>query len=265
LHLVRTEDYAWLHAVTTPPLFTASARRLAQEGVSPGDADRAVAEIERVLADEGPLGRAALRERVAALGIRTERQAMIHILLLASLRGLIVRGPMTGNDHAYVLVRDWLGPVEPVDRDQALAELARRYLAGHAPATDRDLARWAGIGLRDARAGLKAIEVDERDGGLLALPGAPAAAELPPPRLLGSFDPVLLGWTSRDWIAGAEQVVLVRNGIFRAFALVGGRAAGVWGLPAGRVRLDPFKELAAADAAALEADAQDVVRFLAAA
>ena len=35
LHLVRSEDYAWLHAVTTPLLLTGNARRLAQEGVTP--------------------------------------------------------------------------------------------------------------------------------------------------------------------------------------------------------------------------------------
>jgi hypothetical protein len=103
-----------------------------------------------------------------------------------------------------------------------------------------------------------------RDDGLLALAGAPPAAELPPPRLLGSFDPVLLGWTSRDWIAGAHQVVVVRNGIFRPFALVDGRAAGVWGIPAGSVKLEPFRALSAAAAGALENDAQDVERFLAA-
>src|SRR5205085_11189747 len=54
LHLVRSEDYPWLHALTTPPHFTGNARRLAQEGVPPDDADRGVAAIERTLADEGP-------------------------------------------------------------------------------------------------------------------------------------------------------------------------------------------------------------------
>src|SRR4051812_47885250 len=117
LHLVRREDYPWLHAVTTPPLFSASSRRLAQEGVEPAAADRGVAAIESALAEEGPLTRHQLRERVAAAGVRTEGQALVHVLLLASLRGLIVRGPMTEGKHAYVLVRDWLGAPGPVDRD----------------------------------------------------------------------------------------------------------------------------------------------------
>src|SRR5215510_15658806 len=52
LHLVRTEDYRWLHPLTTPPLLRGNARRLAQEGVPPDDAERGVAVIERSLAAE---------------------------------------------------------------------------------------------------------------------------------------------------------------------------------------------------------------------
>src|SRR5439155_4362698 len=133
-----------------------NARRLRQEGVTEAAAERSVAIVERALADEGPLTRAQLGERLAAAGVRTQGQALVHLLMLACLRGLTVRGPMIGREHAYALVRDWLGEARPVDRDRALAELARRYLAGHGPAGDRDLARWAGLPLRDARAGLAA-------------------------------------------------------------------------------------------------------------
>ena len=264
LHLVRSADYPWLHALTTPPLGTGNARRLAQEGVSERLAERGVAVVERSLADEGPLTRAQLRERVEAAGVPTGGQALVHVLMLASLRGLTVRGPMIGREHAYALVRDWLGESRPVDRDQALAELARRYLAGHGPAGDRDLARWAGLPLRDARAGLEAIatELEQRPDGLVDLAGRPVAAELPPPLLLGSFDPVLLGWTSREPILAPHQAVVTVNGLFRPFALVGGRAAATWGISAGEVVLEPFRRLARADAAALEADARDVLRYL---
>ncbi|MFI5080505.1 MAG: DNA glycosylase AlkZ-like family protein, partial [Streptosporangiales bacterium] len=98
LHLVLAEDYWWLHQLTTPQLATGNARRLAQEGVPPADADRAVGVIERSLAADGPLTRAELRERVTAAGVRTVGQAMVHILALATLRVLTVRGPMRGGE-----------------------------------------------------------------------------------------------------------------------------------------------------------------------
>src|SRR5579859_4285836 len=213
LHLVRAEDYWWLHPLTTPPMLRGNTRRLAQEGVPPDDAERAVAVIERALAAEGPLTRAQLAGRIAGARVRTEGQAIVHLLALASLRGLMARGPTVGRDHAYVLVRDWLGTPPGVgaafDRDRALAELAARYLAGHGPASDRDLAKWAGLPLGDARRGLAAIagRLADRDDGLAALAGQDARDDgcpLPPPRLLGAYDPVLLGWASREPIVGAH-------------------------------------------------------------
>jgi len=267
LHLVRSEDYWWLHGLTTPPLFTGSARRLAQEGVPPAAAERGVAVIERALTDDGPLTRGQLRERIAGAGVRVEGQALVHILMLASLRGIAVWGPMMGAEHAYVLVRDWLGaPPAMVDRDTALAQLARRYLSGHGPASDRDLAKWAGLPLRDAWHGLSAIgsQLAERHDDLVDLAGRQPHEPLLPPRLLGAFDPLLLGWTSREPLLGPHQAALVTmNGIFRPFALVRGRAVATWGMPDRMVVLTPFARLAPAGAAALAAEAADVERFLA--
>jgi hypothetical protein len=266
LHLVRSEDYPWLHALTTPPLLSSSTRRLRQEGVTEAAAEHGVETIERALADEGPLTRAQLRERLEAAGVRTEGQALVHLLFLTTLRGIAVRGPMAGLEHAYVLVRDWLGEQKPVDREAALAELARRYLVGHAPASDRDLARWAGLPLRDARAGLAAIaaELVEREDGLVELAGSPAPAPLPPPCLLGAFDPLLLGWTSREEVVGPHKLLVTNNGIFRPFALVAGRAVATWRLAGGRVTIEHLEKVKKKEAAALEAEAQAVLDFMAA-
>ncbi len=265
LHLVRSEDYPWLQALTTPPLRTSCTRRLRQEGVSAEQGERALKTIERALAGEGPLTRHQLRERLDSAGVPTAGQALIHLLFLAAVRGVAVRGPMVGKDHAYVLVRDWLGGAPEVDRDAALAELARRYLAGHAPADDRDLARWAGLPLRDARAGFAAIasELVERGDGLVHLAAAPPAAEVPGPRLLGAFDPLLLGWTSRERVLGPHTHLVTINGIFRPFALVKGRAVATWRLSRGRVAIEPLGKVSKAAGAALTADAADVERFMA--
>jgi hypothetical protein len=265
LHLVRTEDYWWLHPLTAPQVGTGNARRLAQEGVPPLDAERGVATVTAALTADGPLTRGQLRERVAAAGVRTEGQALIHILLLASIRGLIVRGPVVGKEQAFVLVQDWLGTPPPaLDREVALGELARRYLAGHAPAADIDLAKWAGIGLRDARLGLARCGAVERPDGLAELPATPppSPATLPPPRLLGAFDPLLLGWASRDPITGPHKQIVTTNGLFRPFALSDGRAVATWTFAGGQVTLAPFAPLPQETEAALETDATDVTRFL---
>ena len=38
------------------------------------------------------------------------------------------------------------------------------------------------------------------------------------------FDPLLLGWTSREEVVGPHRMLVTINGIFKPFALVAGRA-----------------------------------------
>jgi hypothetical protein len=207
--------------------------------------------------------RAQLRDVLDRAGVRTAGQALVHVLFRATLDGLIVRGPLMGDDHAFVLVAEWLGKRPKLDRGQALAELARRYLTAHGPASEGDLSNWARVTLRDARAGLSAIagEIERRPDGLLDLRGK-ESADLPPPLLLGPFDPLLLGWRSREFVLGDAQGVVTTNGIFRPIALVDGRAAGTWRMPGGRVQLELWGEMRADISEALNRESLAVEAFL---
>jgi hypothetical protein len=271
LHLVGRDDYPWLLGLTAPTRLSTNRRRLAQEGVAPKDAERAVKIVERALAEAGPLTRPQLAERIAARGIRTEGQATPHLLHLAALRGVAVLGPLREDgSHAFALARDWLGAAPSpelagAERDAALAELALRYLAAHGPAAPADLAAWSGLALRDARAGLKAIasELAERDDDLVDLAAREPAPDAVPARLLAAFDPYLLGWKDRAFAVPARHARRVHpgGGMLRATATVDGRAVATWSSVGGEVRLEPFGRLPAGGRAALEADADDIARF----
>jgi hypothetical protein len=264
LHLIASEDEPLLHALTTPQLRTSSERRLAQLGVSEAATQRGLKAIVKALAGNGPMTRAQIRGVLESANVPSAGQALVHVLFRATIDGLIVRGPMIGSDHAFALVADWLGKRPKVERDKALPELARRYLAGHAPADERDLARWAQIPLRDARAGLEAIasELEQREDGLVALKRSPASAPLPPPRLLGPFEPVLLGWRSREFVLGDATGVVTVNGIFKPIVLVSGRAVGTWTMPGGKVKLDLWEAQGRTRGAALAQEAAAVERYL---
>jgi hypothetical protein len=273
LHLVRREDHGWLLGLTAPGRMAASRRRLGQEGVTPDDAERALRVIARALADDGPLARAELAARVARAGVRADGQAAAHLAMLAGLRGLAVLGPLREGRPVLALTRDWLGEQPPAAlggerREAALAELARRYLAGHGPAGAGDLAAWAGLPLRDARAGLRALDgLDDLGGGLVDLAGRDLPAARPPPRLLPAFDPWLLGWRDRAFAVapGHARDVHPGGGVLRPVVTVAGVAAGTWSArrSAGRIgiALAPFRPLGAAAARALRAEAADVARF----
>ncbi len=268
LHLVRSEDYWWLHKLTARPGYQAGCRRiLARLGISASAADEGARVAEKALLADGPLTSAQLAERLTAAGLPASGGAGLHTLMLASLQGNIVRGPMIGGQHAYVHVRDWLGdPPRLPDPEVALGWLAQRYLAGHGPASDRDLAKWAGVTLGEARRGLSEMSASLRDrpDGLAELAdGTEPDPELPGARLLGAFDPVLLGWASREPVLGEHQRIVTVNGLFRPFVLIAGQAAGTWTWAGGQAKLGLLDALPAEAAAELAAERADVRRFLA--
>ena len=265
LHMVTPQDYWWLHQLTTPQLAVGNARRLRQEGVNAFQADLGVDVVARAVTCDGPQTRAQLRRRLAEAGVPTGGQAFVHVLVAASLRGHVVRGPVVGGEAAYVSVRNWLGEAPPpVPLEVALSRLARRYLAGHGPADARDLAKWAGIPFGRARGGLDGIadELVGCGGGLVHLAGRDRPEPPPPPRLLGAFDPVLLGWVSRRPFVGRHQGVVTTNGLFRPFALVDGRVVATWGLAHGELQIRCLEPIAPRSREALQEDGGEVLRFL---
>src|SRR5205807_3709786 len=110
-------------------------------------------------------------------------------------------------------------------------------------------ATWAGLPLGDAGAGLGAIAAElEQGDGLVDLPRREPAAKLPAPRLLGAFEPILLGWRSRDELLADHAARVMVGGMFRPFALARGRAAATWGINGGEVVIEPLARLGADDA-----------------
>jgi len=259
---MRPEDLPWLLALTAPTQQAGIVRRFKEHGFGLDTADRAVAVIEKALADEGPLKREDLRDRVKAAGFMAEGRALVHLLFHASYRGRIVRGPVAGRQHLFVRTTDWLGRQPKIDRDKALAELARRYLAGFGPATEADLAYWAGLPLRDARAGLNAIasELTHHDGGLVDLRRRAAAPERLPARLLPLWDDLLVGWKDKSPLVDGDNTARVfAGGVIGPAAVRAGRVVGKWSSAGGRVKVAPFT----GSDRGFAAEARDVERFLA--
>jgi hypothetical protein len=299
LHLVAAEDAGWLVALLGPVFAAAGRRRRLQLGLDDGLCARALAALPAVLA-AGPLCRADLVRGLVAEGVRIDPsgQAPAHLVAYAAMRGLVCRGPDLDGDRAsYVLLEDWVGAGRggPGDRrggppedqegpggrtlepDDALAELARRYLGGHGPAGPEDLAAWSGLPAGRARRAFELVAGELRelqgDGRRLWAPaGAPAAgapAADPVVRLLGRFDDYLLGWRDRDLVLDPRFARRVQaGGWVHPAVVVDGRVAGTWRARRAGGRLDvtvePFSgRLPRGARPGLEAEAADLGRFLA--
>jgi hypothetical protein len=111
------------------------------------------------------------------------------------------------------------------------------------------------VTLGDARTGLDGIADEVAESQDLA-------AALPPPRLLGAFDPLLHGWQSRAEFVAPHAGVVTSNGMFRPVALVDGRVVATWGIPGGVVSITPLERIRARARTALVDDAADVLHFL---
>src|SRR3954466_9346383 len=69
IHLIPSEDAGWMLPLFEPGIERWSRRRLGQLGLSEGKVDKAHRTVVKALADEGPLSRSELAERVTAAGV----------------------------------------------------------------------------------------------------------------------------------------------------------------------------------------------------
>ena len=280
LHMVAAEDAGWLVGLLGPTFLAAGRRRRLQLGLDDRLSGRALKALPAVLAG-GPLSRAELVRALAAKGVKVnpDGQAPAHLVGYAALSGLICRGPdLDGDEASYVLLEDWAGNGRTLEGHDALAELARRYLAGHGPAAPEDLAAWSGLAVGRAKEAFDLVAGElaevELDGRRLwapkgaRAPRAPARSQGPVVRLLGRFDDYLLGWRDRELVLDPRFATRIQagGGWIHPAVVVDGRVAGTWrSRRAGdrlEVTVEPFGRLPAGARPGLDAEAADLGRFL---
>jgi Winged helix DNA-binding domain len=274
IHLIPADDAPWWLSLFEPGNAASTRRRLEQLGMRPALQAVALRAVTRMLDREGPLTRPEVAERLVAKGIELSSMTRLHVIRLAVDSGVACLGPDRGARTCLVLREDWLGKLPKVDREAALAELARRYIGAFGPATDRDFAYWSGLGLREVRAGLNAIgaELTESrlDGETLLTLGG-NGPRLPPRgqvRLLGAFDTYMLGYRSREFAASARAARVLKRGgggWLRPVIVRDGVVIGGWEISRKRDRLqislNPLEELSHDDLAKIDAEIADVGRF----
>jgi hypothetical protein len=267
LHFVAPDDLGWMLDLTAARAMASAAGRHRQLELDGADFARAELVVRERLA-ETTATRKELLAAIEADGLSTAGQRGAHLLVRLAQGGVVV---LTGRDRWDLLERVAPRP-RALDRDEGLRELALRYLHAHGPATDRDLAWWAGLTLADARAGIAdardELEELELDGiRYLLRPGLEPAA--PAVHLLPGFDEYLLGYTDRSApLAGAplDAVVPGSNGMFLSTIVVNGEIVGTWRRETARGRVTvtpaPFATLAASHEAGVARAAARYARYL---
>ncbi|HYK94504.1 MAG TPA: winged helix DNA-binding domain-containing protein [Candidatus Dormibacteraeota bacterium] len=153
-HFVAPEDLRWVLALTGPRVHQASAHQYRQVEIHRPLARRAADVYERVLAGGLAMTKEELGRHLDEAGIPASGLRLIYLLLHAEAEAILCSGPRRNGKQTLALVEERVPPAPTRTRDEALAELARRYVAGHGPAQAADLAWWSGLTLADARRGL---------------------------------------------------------------------------------------------------------------
>lgn len=260
LHVIAAEDIHWMLELMTPRPLAAAARRRTQLGLSDADLSRAEELVREEIARRGAMLRAEVVEVWERAGLPTGGGRGYHLLAHLAQTAVLCLGPWRGGDQAFVLVDEWVPAPRGLEREQALGEITRRYLASHGPATVKDLARWTGLTMRDVRTGLAlaaehltTLDVDGVEHHLdphtldLLQGYRKQAREA---LLLPGFDELVLGYADRTATVPAEhsdRVVPGGNGMFRSTVVLDGRVVGVWRRRTRRGQdelvLEPFTDL----------------------
>jgi hypothetical protein len=209
-HFVAPDDIRWMLDLTAPRIHAANgyAYRLCELDASVFRRSRKV--LARALRGGRARTRSELASALRSEGIAAEGLRLAALMMDAELEGIIVSGPRRGKHFTYALLEERAPSARTLTREEALAELAKRYFASHGPATLRDYAWWSGLTAREANAGIEAVAPALRKevigsqtrwsvGAKVPQPGASATAHLLP-----NYDEYLVAYKDRGPVVGSS-------------------------------------------------------------
>jgi Winged helix DNA-binding domain len=239
-HFVTREDIRWMLELSAPQVHRRMAPYDRQLGLDADVKIRATRIIERALGESRCLTRQELGARLVRARLPGTTMHLAHLAMYAELEGVICSGPRRGKQFTYALLADRSPAAPRLSRDEALAELARRYFTSHGPATVRDFAWWSGLKAAEARRGLEMnpAKSQEVDGvKYWAIGRSPTNSKTRTTvHLLPGFDEYLVAYRDRHAVPHS----LYANPSFRLAAgalVIGGQVAGAWRTIPGDKRL----------------------------
>ncbi|HWS56729.1 MAG TPA: winged helix DNA-binding domain-containing protein [Pyrinomonadaceae bacterium] len=276
LHLVAAGDVRWMLKLCTPRVVAGAARRLEQfVGLDESTFTRSKKLFERALGGGRQLTRGAMYETLESAGVPTSDGRGLHVITRLAQDGFLCFGTREGRQPTFALLDEWVPASKELEREEALAELARRYFTSHGPATLQDFAWWSGLTVADARAGVESARprlASETAGARTYWFSASAAAGpeggAAGLHLLPPFDEYIVAYKDRGAVLDPSRTRELNpgNGVFSPTIVSGGRVVGTWkrALKKGSVVITPapFAPLRKAEARAFKEAARRYGDFL---
>lgn len=269
-HFVTPADIRWILELTAPRVNAANAYMYRQLELDDALFLRSNAAIAKALQGGQQLTRAELGSALAQAGIVAEGMRLGYIVHRAELDAVVCSGPRRGKQFTYALLDERAPQARILKRDEALAELTRRYYTGHGPATVHDFVWWSGLTVADAKAGLEMVasdlthEVIDGQTYWFSASMPPAAQPCQAAFLLPTYDEFVIGFSSFGKSRAGGQDVS-GNVVFDSMIVIGGQIVGSWRRTFKKgavvIELAPFAPLTAAEGEAVTAAAQRYGEF----
>ena len=157
-HFVTPADIRWILALTTPRVHALNASYYRKLELDGSVLARSATVLTNALQGGRHLTRSELTTALEQAGIirpTDDRLRLTYLVMHAELEGLICSGAMRGKQHTYALLDERVPATRTLEREEALAELTRRYFSSHGPATIKDFAWWSGLSTSDVKVGLE--------------------------------------------------------------------------------------------------------------
>lgn len=264
-HFVVPEDARWLLELTAPRIRSSQAYHERYLRLTAAEFRKGNRVLEHALEGGARRTRTELAESLRQAGLRLPTgQHVGQVLMRAELDRVIISGPRRGIEFTYMLFDERVPAAPPRDRDDALAELIRRYFTTRGPATLQDFAWWSGLTVGDAARGVaiaaRSLSRSEVDGRTYwhGASGRPRLRSRCLALLLPNYDEYVVGF--RDRSAVAERLLAARprhkvDGLIGHVVVVDGQIVGGW-----RRKLSAHLEIALQLLVPITAREHDLVR-----
>ena len=236
-HFVAPEDIRWLLALTAPRVHTANAYYYRSLELDQELFKRSNDVLSKAVQGGRQLTRMELASELRRAGIIASDLRLVYLIGGAELDGIICSGARRGKQFTYASLDERVSAVKALARDDALAELTRRYFTSHGPATEDDFMWWSGLSRTDVRSGLEMVKAGLAQETISGKAYWFAAANLPAPQiapvacLLPNYDEYVVGYTDRNAIFDASHADNLdgrRNPLFQHTLVIDGQIAGTW-------------------------------------
>jgi len=235
-HMIVPEDVNWLLELTASRIKASAQSRHRQLEIDEKLVVRSNALIEKALQGNKHMTRKELMDILESAGINARSERSTHLMFCAELDGIVCSGEMRNKEQTYALLRERVPEIKKMDREEALARLARKYFTSHCPASAQDFAWWSGLSLGDARRAVELIKpgfISESIGEITYW--FPDSAVRPSRdadtvHLLPAFDEYILSYRDRSasLVVEHHKKAVSDNGIFRPIVVINGRVRGIW-------------------------------------